>query len=370
MRSARRDPVRDCAYVDTVRRVAERTVNARQLDVLQWIIAGRPQGVMADTSYKATAIALQGRRLVKVTKKRGAWKAQATEAGQYFAEHGAYPIGHWTTTSGTTRAQTMPPLANAPAPANRSAPASEERKVTARRPVDQLITDIVTAGESLNVDDYDGHYDNLLSSAMRHGKVPDGKLLKVDHGSWPKRTLRLVDRPAWMTATLDPNRGGRPVRQAARRSPRPYAPIRSTGCGSRPAFDNEPCACSTQSRRTHPREVGRSRAHGTIATGQIGSPTWSCRSADTPTACGSRSRPTRFHTRRPQRNAATSTVGLPHNPTYDEVPSGQLTITIDSGVPVRQATFRDTKTIDLAARLPVLLQEIELRAGEAEERRI
>lgn len=66
-------------------------VNARQLEVLQWIADGCPDGVMKDYTYKTTAVALQGRRLVTVTRKRGGWRAQLTAAGSYYLEHSRYP---------------------------------------------------------------------------------------------------------------------------------------------------------------------------------------------------------------------------------------------------------------------------------------
>lgn len=64
------------------------------------------------------------------------------------------------------------------------------------------------------------------------------------------------------------------------------------------------------------------------------------------------------------------TRGYPRIPKYDKVPSGRLTVTINGGIPVRQSAFGDTKTIDLTTRLPVVLQELELRAARAEERRL
>lgn len=128
------------------------------------------------------------------------WKAEATEAGRHFAEHGCYPVGHWTNTSDTTRAKS----ATISPPARPTIPARAERKVTALRPVDQMIADIVAAGGSLEVEDFHNYYDNLVSSAIRHGKVPEGKLLETERRSWPQRVLQLVDKPAWMTAVLEP----------------------------------------------------------------------------------------------------------------------------------------------------------------------
>jgi hypothetical protein len=63
------------------------------LEVLKWIVAGCPDGVMTGTTHKVTAVALQGRRLAKVAKRRGVWRAEPTEAGRFFVEHGSYPAG-------------------------------------------------------------------------------------------------------------------------------------------------------------------------------------------------------------------------------------------------------------------------------------
>jgi hypothetical protein len=69
------------------------TVNARQIDVLRWIAAGSRPGTVptVGSSYKATAYALQNRGLVSVVRKRGQWRAEVTERGRYFLEHGFYP---------------------------------------------------------------------------------------------------------------------------------------------------------------------------------------------------------------------------------------------------------------------------------------
>jgi hypothetical protein len=66
-------------------------LNARQVDVLRWIADGCAPGVMEGHSYKTTAVALQDRRLVLVSRKGGVWSATATEAGRYYAEHGRHP---------------------------------------------------------------------------------------------------------------------------------------------------------------------------------------------------------------------------------------------------------------------------------------
>lgn len=68
----------------------QRDVNARQLEVLQWIAGGCREDVMEDSSYKTTAVALRNRGLADVSK-RGGWHAIITEVGAYYLEHGHYP---------------------------------------------------------------------------------------------------------------------------------------------------------------------------------------------------------------------------------------------------------------------------------------
>jgi hypothetical protein len=177
--------------------MGERTVNARQLEVLEWIVAGCPEGVMTGTTHKATAVALQGRRLAKVSKRRRVWRAEPTEAGRFFVEHGAYPAGHWAASSESASrpATTVPPRR------------PRERKVTGLRPVDQMMVDLAEAGGELRVAATGGSYwENLAASATRHGKVPKGKVLKVARGKdWSERILRLEDAPGWMTVDLEPS---------------------------------------------------------------------------------------------------------------------------------------------------------------------
>jgi hypothetical protein len=66
-------------------------INARQVEVLKWIADGCPEGVMKDSTFKTTAIALQGRRLVTVSRKGGVWRAATTEAGDHYLRYGTYP---------------------------------------------------------------------------------------------------------------------------------------------------------------------------------------------------------------------------------------------------------------------------------------
>ncbi len=71
----------------------DRRVNDRQLEVLQWIADGCPDGKWPenDFSYKTSAWALKARGLVTIKGHARTWTAAVTEAGTHYIEHGAFP---------------------------------------------------------------------------------------------------------------------------------------------------------------------------------------------------------------------------------------------------------------------------------------
>jgi hypothetical protein len=86
--------------------MARKPLNPRQVEVLQWIADGCPDRVWPDFTYKHTAMALQGRRLAKVSKRDG-WHAEITHDGSYYLEHGVYP-GEPTRAEGTAAIRRIP----------------------------------------------------------------------------------------------------------------------------------------------------------------------------------------------------------------------------------------------------------------------
>ncbi|MGD1255350.1 hypothetical protein ACKUT9_14000 [Mycobacterium seoulense] len=62
----------------------------RQVEVLQWISEGCPDGVWPDFTYKTTAYALAARNLVKVDRHRKRWSATITKDGEFYLAHGHY----------------------------------------------------------------------------------------------------------------------------------------------------------------------------------------------------------------------------------------------------------------------------------------
>lgn len=71
----------------------DRRVNDRQLEVLQWIADGCPEGKWPedDFSYKTSASALKARGLVTIKGHARTWSAAVNEAGTHYIEHGAFP---------------------------------------------------------------------------------------------------------------------------------------------------------------------------------------------------------------------------------------------------------------------------------------
>jgi hypothetical protein len=66
-------------------------LSVRQVEVLQWISQGCPDGVWPDFTYKTTTYALAARNLVKVDRRHGSWSAVLTDAGRFYLDNGDYP---------------------------------------------------------------------------------------------------------------------------------------------------------------------------------------------------------------------------------------------------------------------------------------
>lgn len=331
--------------------MTQRTVNDRQQQVLSWIGDGCPDGVMPDDTYKATAVALRNRRLVEVTKKRGVWSAVLTVAGRHFLDTGAYPDGHW-----------EPPARVRRTYAGSWAP---PREVTGLRPVDQLIADVTGSpdGQVVRSEGSRGYWENLASSAIRHGKVPNGKTITVTTTGRDGTVITLTD------ARSGPSGGREPVVVAdALRRPHPTvaALIKDPRLpGTKPVRQRALRILDAIAKEAERRgydvhapaaPAGYTRAKGllTLTIGGheevIDVNELSDRVPHVPTAAE------RAHLQR-----------FPHStsvPTHDQIPSGRLRLRILTGWPRKDIT--DTKTLRLEDRLDTLFQEIDTRAATAE----
>ena len=166
-------------------------ISAHQVEVLRWIADGCPDGVMTGYSYKTTAKALQGRRLVTAGVRAGAWRAEITEAGRYYLDHGCYPLGLWPRQA-AHRAQTASRPQPAPKPAMLPAaqsPADHQNpSVAGPRLIEELaanlVAEVLAAGGTIEAGDrLAGDVGHLVVAASRNApNLPSGKQLRVrDH---------------------------------------------------------------------------------------------------------------------------------------------------------------------------------------------
>lgn len=172
-------------------------LNARQLDVLRWINEGCPEGRWTNTSYKATAAALQNRRLVKISK-RGGWKATIESAGVYYLTHGDYPRDHF---PNKRRSYTrIIRLAH-------SEDGKPQRSLTRPGPDDptptrKLLQDLIEAGGVLEINtrDSDTNYPSLVAIINRLQMAPDGQqVILMDGVDYYSKVLRLSSVVEWKT---------------------------------------------------------------------------------------------------------------------------------------------------------------------------
>src|SRR5947208_16761049 len=79
-----------------------------QVEVLRWVEAGCLDAGMPGDGAKHTARALQGRRLVTVSRRDGRWSAELTDRGRYYLDNGRYPELTGTTSRDLSESSSMP----------------------------------------------------------------------------------------------------------------------------------------------------------------------------------------------------------------------------------------------------------------------
>jgi hypothetical protein len=342
-----------------------------QLAVLKWVESGCPDDVSYLNASKRTARALEDRRLVKVSRKDGLWQAGLTTAGRYYLDHGEHPPA----SSGAPRPLPLPPL---PSRRKRAAPGATPSAPREPRPktlpvTERLIADLIASGGELRIDrDKDkANYEARVGAAIRHGKVPDGKLLTIERNTWKEWIIRLQDPPAWMTTVLDPI----PV-PAQLRNPHTVVKrlqgedgLQLTKAVQPRAFRLIQALLTEAERRgyrtrfsrpgqqyRHNRGYSAEEGHFIVAVqGHEFGVRLSQEIDRTP------------HTPTPAEERRTARDSWFRIPAYDEQPSKRLAISLTNGRQYRQSTWTDNDKHELEVWLPQILQEIELRAGLAEQ---
>lgn len=193
-------------------------------------------------------------------------------------------------------------------------------------------------------------------------------LLKVERGkSWKERVIRLEDPPEWMTTRLDPIevhdhlRSPHSVVRALRDNRnrlRIKRDVRNRALRILDAIARTACARGYEVTAPAPGS-GYAHAKGYLEVAINGHPNVVDLDELTDKVPHE---PTKQELRDRERYSWTRIA------TQDSVPSGRLRVRILNGSAIRQDSFSDTKTINLEDRLPVVLQELELRAAAAEER--
>jgi hypothetical protein len=154
-------------------------LNERQLAVLRWIGAGCPAGVMADHTYKTTAVALQGRRLVTISRRQGTWSATLTGSGQHYLRHGRHPDRRDTVRMPAPRRDTP---ARTPSPTLPSRPANSPTDTATTGEAVELIRRIQADGGTSTFRDLDdetrARYRRAIHAAKQHQIIPAGYTLR------------------------------------------------------------------------------------------------------------------------------------------------------------------------------------------------
>lgn len=146
-------------------------MNQAQLDLLQWVADGSPDGVYEGFDHHVSAAALRRRGLVRTTGHGERWKVVLTDAGRNYL-------------AGSKEASAEPP---------------RQANVSVTQ---QLVDDVIGAGGVLRVKrrrwyGEDGvDWENRALLAERYGKVPAGKRLEVSAVSDAELEVRLLEDPS------------------------------------------------------------------------------------------------------------------------------------------------------------------------------
>ncbi|MCP2342991.1 hypothetical protein [Actinomadura rupiterrae] len=134
-------------------------LNERQLTVLRRIDTGEDPVSAKNSELAMTVYALRNRGLVVTPRHEGVWRAEITDAGRFYLEHGHHP----------DRPE--------PGTASRAVPVSGARTAGTPLSARELIAHVQRAGGTLRVEDPDegtrAAYRRAIHAAKRNGLVPD-----------------------------------------------------------------------------------------------------------------------------------------------------------------------------------------------------
>lgn len=365
-------------------------LSERQIAILRWIAEGCAAGVVEGHTYKNTARSLHDRRLVVVTKRRGIWSAAVTDVGRYYLEHGSFPPTNGTRPSGrvvpnagqAVAGSASHTVAGPVVKAARSAPRAGERQKHSS-PTEQLVADVLAAGGHLkrprNDNSRSYEVENLVRSANRHGKVPNGKRLVhqvvTDGGSWhgPRSDVFVLEEgPTGTDAALVPV----PVpADVARYHPavselrKAKIHIASTASSGRAWRIMNAMAVEAQQRGF---TVTSHRSRATDDRRRT-APTWHLLltiNGDTVPMRLEEENDRVEHVPTARELAEQKRNYWTRIPTHDRIPSGRLRIEIGAqSQDGRKSSWADRTSWTLEDKLPTMLREVAVRADELRLRR-
>jgi hypothetical protein len=326
---------------------------------------------MTGHAYKITAVALQNRKLITISKKGGVWDARVTAGGKHYLDTGSYIATE-------ARDGDSAPLLVGEAKVSRTTkqtPKRERPAGTAKvlSPTDRFISELMDKGEIKVVDKDVRRYEAYMRAALEYRKLPAGKRFATEGSRWSGSwVIRLEDAPAWMApSTLEPI----PVPHTLR-NPHPVVEELRAGGGlfgigkkveRRSLILIQALASQAQRRgfgcdlvRRIPGQYGRRQDFGhliiTVGTCSV-------------TICLKQQNDRTTHIPSAPELAAAARYSYHHIPKYDYEPGTRLSLDLSGGVEQRRSTWKDGKVRRLEDSLAEILQEIDLRAHDAERRR-
>jgi hypothetical protein len=347
-------------------------LNQRQLDVLRWIHDGCPEGRWSDFTYKTTAGALQGRRLVDVSKRGGTWSATVLPAGVFYLAHGGYPPGHWSRrrvvvdldseTPAAVKGATQTPTWTPPPPRRRQQPPAD-----GLTPTRKLLKSIIDAGGRLEIDtrDDDTSYRSLVGIINRRAMAPDGQeVIMLEGQTYHHLLLRLSSVSDWQsTPPADVVAAERIARWhpavATLRAEKRFDSVDKLLRGR--VFRLLHALAKEAETRGHTVRLPRRNQHGYIEdqTKLHGNLIVNVNGIDCSVSISQPQdrtphNPTAAELERQRRNS------WDRPPRYDYVPSDRLNLTIDTASRwSSKVSWRETKSLPLESRLPDVMTTFE-----------
>lgn len=152
-------------------------LNERQLAVLKAIDASTDLSGPEQGSQRRSAASLRDRGLITISKRGGGWRAEMTESGRFYLDHGHHPDDPRGMRSEIQK-DTESPARDLSNPRKRSAPhatviTAQQRRAEADKLVERLVADNLVVIKA-PTDDELARWRKVVDFAKRHNLVPEG----------------------------------------------------------------------------------------------------------------------------------------------------------------------------------------------------